>query len=493
VADRIPEGANWTGSGSRIGPTTRDLRARAWPAAYASLSTYRQIAILTPVLAAFLLSGHPLLWAIEGLLLAALFYFDLEPALLLIAFAIPFSFVYKRLGAAVLSPTEVLILAYALAYGVRLMRRPPGGRPGADANGPAPIASPKRRDLNCLDWAVLVFVAVSALSLWAAQDLMAAAWVLRIQVLEPALLYLFVRTYPRRRAVALHLADALVLGAVAVSMIGLYQYFLTAYVEAVEGVRRILSLYDSPNHLALYLVRVLPIALCLAAFGRQVRLRRLHGLAFLPIALCLFLTYSRGAWLLGLPAALLAIAVLRGRRATGLALGLLVLAALALLPFVRTPRLASLVNLSGGTSFNRLVLWQGSLRMLLAHPLWGVGIGNFQSQYPHYMLPEAWREPTLYHPHNIVLEFWTVLGLPGLAALAWLVGAFLLSSIRLYRRLDDPSLQALVLGLIAGMAAALAHSLVDSAYFLTDLALLFMLSLGLVSALNQRDQATPTE
>ena len=38
-----------------------------------------------------------------------------------------------------------------------------------------------------------------------------------------------------------------------------------------------------------------------------------------------------------------------------------------------------------------------------------------------YILPAAWRDPSLNHPHNVVLDWWTRLGLPGLAlAAAWL-------------------------------------------------------------------------
>ena len=346
--------------------------------------------------------------------------------------------------------------------------------------------------LSSLDWPVLFFVALACLSLAFATDLSSAGWVLGTVVLEPALLYIFIRNYPLERGAAegiatrlpdatlLRLADAVVLGALAVASIGLLQYFFTAYVEAVEGVRRILSVYDSPNHLALYLGRVMPLALSVALFAPGRRRRLLHGLALVPLALCLFLTYSRGAWLLGLPAALLCIGLLRGRRARLAVLAVLLLALLAVLPFARTIRFASLLDLGSGTSYNRLVLWQGALRLVLAHPLLGIGIGNFQAQYPLYMLPEAWREPNLYHPHNLLLEFWAGLGIAGVAVLGWLVVAFSRSALRLYRQLDDPALRALVLGLLASFAAFLAHGLVDAGYFLADLAFLFMLSLGIL-------------
>jgi O-antigen ligase len=88
----------------------------------------------------------------------------------------------------------------------------------------------------------------------------------------------------------------------------------------------------------------------------------------------------------------------------------------------------------------------------------------------------------LYHPHNVVLEFWTILGIPGVIALVALVTAFLRAGLARYRRLTDhPMLAALTLGLLASMADCLAHGLVDAGYALMDLAFVFMLTLAMVS------------
>ncbi len=44
---------------------------------------------------------------------------------------------------------------------------------------------------------------------------------------------------------------------------------------------------------------------------------------------------------------------------------------------------------------------------------------------------------------------------------------------------------ALLLGLLASLAATVAHGLIDNSLFLVDLMLLFMLSIGLIARLNQ--------
>ena len=63
--------------------------------------------------------------------------------------------------------------------------------------------------------------------------------------------------------------------------------------------------------------------------------------------------------------------------------------------------------------------------MIGDHPLLGVGLDNFLYAYrSHYVLPTAWEEFNLSHPHNVVLDFWLRLGLPGLMVLGWLLVAF---------------------------------------------------------------------
>ena len=65
------------------------------------------------------------------------------------------------------------------------------------------------------------------------------------------------------------------------------------------------GVYYSPNHLALYLERVWPLALALAVCaGLKGWRRRWMWLGVLVVGAALYLTYSRGAWLLAVPAAL---------------------------------------------------------------------------------------------------------------------------------------------------------------------------------------------
>jgi len=300
---------------------------------------------------------------------------------------------------------------------------------------------------------------------------------LRVVIIEPLIFYFLLRSVPLTRRGFLRLVNALILAGLAVSLFGLYQYLFTDDVIVAEGVRRIRGVYPSPNNLSLFLGRVVPISVAIALFHR----RLFYGLASAPMLLCLYLTYSRGAWLLGMPAAFLFIGLMRSRRALLVSLAVIAAALLVLLPLLNVERITSLLDVQHGTTFLRLKLWQATISMIRDHPIFGVGLDNFLYQYPKYMLPEAWEEPDLSHPHNIIMDYWTRLGIFGVVAILWLEVEFFKRGLHLYRHLEDRELKTLALGLMASMVDFLAHGLVDNSYFLVDLAFVFCLTMGIMA------------
>jgi O-antigen ligase len=433
-----------------------------------------------------------LLYAVPGLLpsLALLgvlgLFLLLRPrlGLPLIALALPFYQPGKPFLGKVFSMVEILTLLTAAAWVARLALKRLSGR---DRQG---LSHGVR--FSALDWGVVALVLLGVLSLLWAEEGRVAARELRTVVLESALFYALMRALIRGRVAAWLLADAWILGAALIAAVGIGQWVLGEGVITTEGVWRVRGFYGSPNNLALYLGRAFPLVLALAAFApaeqgaigsrRASRMRRwLCAAAAALLGLALLLTYSRGAWLAGVPAALLFLAALRGRRTLTVAVVVFLLAATLLLALAGTERLTSLLETEKGTTFFRLQLWRSSLAMIRDHPFLGVGLDNFLYQYrSHYVLPTAWEEFNLSHPHNLFLDFWLRLGLGGLTVLAWLVVAFFRRGWRLYGALPAGPDALLVAGLMAGMVNFLAHGLVDNAFFLVDLAYVFMLMLALV-------------
>jgi O-antigen ligase len=239
------------------------------------------------------------------------------------------------------------------------------------------------------------------------------------------------------------------------------------------------GLYGSPNNLAIYLERTLGVALGLALFLPVGKWRWLAGGAGLIQLGALLLTFSKGAILLALPAMLLILAVVgalvppreRPRHLRRWLLGIAVGAGLVLAPFLDTERFRGLFDLSQGTGFLRLQLWRSAWQMALDHPLLGVGPDNFLYAFRSgYILPAAWQEPNLNHPHNWPLDWWTRLGVPGLMAALVLFGY---AALRMVRNVRGGQHVALNAGLLAATLAALAHGLIDTSYALPDLMLVW--------------------
>jgi O-antigen ligase len=422
------------------------------------------------------------LLAILGLLLFARPWLGLP----LIALALPFYQLGKPFLGKVFSMVEILTLLTAAAWMARLLLdRLVSGRP-------VRFSLPGTR-LSALDWGVAGLALLGVLSLLWAEEGRVAARELRTVVLEAALFYALLRNLIQGRAAAWRLAGAWILGGALIAAIGIGQWILGQNVITADGVWRVRGFYGSPNNLALYLGRVFPLALALAVFlpareharsspGPSGSMNRwLYALAAALMGLALVLTYSRGAWLAGVPAALLFLAALCGRRTLAVAALVLMVAAVLLLALTGSGRLTSLLETEGGTTFFRLQLWRSSLAMLRDHPLLGVGLDNFLYQYrSHYVLPTAWEEFNLSHPHNLLLDFWLRLGLGGVVLLAWLLVAFFRRGWCLGRALPAGPDWLLVAGLMAGMVNFVAHGLVDNAFFLVDLAYVFMLMLALI-------------
>ncbi len=417
-----------------------------------------------------------------------------DVALPLIAFAIPLWPRPKVLAGLEFSLYELLIWLAVAAAGVRAFApvflaawRFAGAPPGRVRIG----------RLRSLDWPMLAFLATGFVATLAAPRTDVALREFRTVFLLAALFYALVtrtRLPQGQRVSAWPLLYGLLAGMTFISLIALWQFVTGQGRIDVEGVGRVRAFYGSPNNLALVLDRVAPLGLALAAFGawpaRRSAERVVWWAATGIMALACVLTFSKGALLLGLPVGVATVLVggawrSRQRWPLWTLAGLAVVGGLGLLLLMRTPRFADLTNLDAGTGFFRLRLWQSAWNMLADHPWLGVGPDNFLYAYrTRYVLPDAWQELNLSHPHNIVLDLGTRLGLIGLIVGGWALGDSIRRGWRLFR-LGDAMTWPPALGLLAGLLAALAHGLIDNSLFLIDLMALFALAAGMVEGMGK--------
>ena len=98
----------------------------------------------------------------------------------------------------------------------------------------------------------------------------------------------------------------------------------------------------------------------------------------------------------------------------------------------------------------------------------------------------AWQEPNLNHPHNILLDFGTRLGLLGVMAGSWLIAA-LGWNLWKAEKTASPVWLPVIVGFGGSLIAMLMHGLVDHSFFLPDLAYAFYLMLGTAVWIKQID------
>lgn len=460
----------------------------AWDAPAAALTRRLGDALPIAVTAAtagiFYFAPSFTLAVIALLALGVLFFLRPDLALALLATVLPFFLFPRMLWSRGASLYE---FALWLAFVAALLRY-----------GPTWLKARVRPRLSIMDGAIVALALVGAASTLAAEQRAVALYEYRTVFLSSVLLYFLMRVVPLDRPAQLRIVGGWILGAALVAGYGVYQYVVKQdLIVTAEGVARIRSVYGSPNNVGLYLGRALPLGLALLTVGLMgVRRRRsasraaLGGLAALGVALsligiALILSFSRGALVLGLPFAFAVLLIAwQGRRGALIVGGIIVLALIALPILLQFPRFATMFDVQTGTSFIRINLWISAWRMYLDHPWLGVGPDNFLYAYrSFYILPDAWRDPNLSHPHNLVMDFLSRLGMPGLLiGLTLLIGFWALAWGQATRRRSagDAVGFALTVGLMGAIADMIGHGLVDHSFFLVDLAGVFMIAAALV-------------
>lgn len=462
---------------------------------YRRLGDTGQLAATATAAAVFYVTPSFILFALAlGLLF---FLLVLRPAwgLALVALTIPFYVppLPKLILGYRFSPVEVFTWVTAAALATRALLDM-----GLAANGrmlrlfrPRPVRA---------DWAVLAFVLIATFSLLFTErkDVAVSEW--RVVIFEPALFYLLLRVARLNGRERWIILDAYVLSGLIIALYGLWQYATgTNLITAEGGVMRLRSIYGSPNNVALYLDRLLPLLVAVWLLGRRAlhgRRRTAYTITIIPIGLTLLLTFSKGALFLGVPASLLVVFWVWQHRAGRRTWPWLVAVGLtgigALIVAAQIPALAARLDLFGETGFFRIHLWRAAINMFLEHPWLGVGPDNFLYAYRgRYILDAAWQEPNLSHPHNLILDFATRLGLLGVITGGWMLWETGRALVRGIRHSDAEWLPVAA-GFAGSLTALLAHGLVDHSFFLVDLAYSFFLMLAMGVWLSSQSPAGET-
>lgn len=387
------------------------------------------------------------------------------------AAVIPLVFVTVHVGATEWSVLELALVCMGSACGVEMARLAVTGRSRYLLSRLLIL-----NDVTVLATAIAVVGVVSLTWVADVRAIESSERELRRVILEPLVVILALRLSPvvaTRRLVA----QCLVLAGGIVSAIAFGQIVFRSSGVEVGSVFRPIGTYPHPNNLALFLERVTWLPLALA--GHRARGQKVGTAATVVIALACAATLSRGA-VIALVLGGIVWLILSRRRVR---VGVVAAAGCAAVGLVLLSRRGGDGTESLGS---RTKIWAAAVDMLRDHPVTGIGLDQFYQLYgTRYVDPSGWAERYTSHPHDLVLDFWLRLGIPGLLILCgvgWSV------SRRLAAQRRTPS-EPVAVALLAGLVGGLGHGLIDNSFFLPDLATFLWLALALAGTSDGRDAA----
>jgi O-antigen ligase len=428
------------------------------------------------------LNLHFVLVLLASLLLFILIYRRLEAGIFLIILYAPFFLFPVELYRFAFPMSEMLLLITAAAWFLRLMVQWGIERQSANSDYSLKLAIRWQAfDSLMLVLLILAFFAVS----WSARQALALTE-LRTLFIEPLLFYAILRSTKPSQTQLRYYVYALILAGTLVSLIGIVQYLRgEALITAEEGARRLASVYGSPNNLGLFLGRCIPFALAFFLLKTgQIRLPM--GVALGLMLLTVALTQSVGAILIAIPVGIITVILLTYRKKAIIPTLIFIVLTIAASFFLaqNSPRFAGLLDISSGTSFMRIRVWESSLEILRQRPFTGLGLDQFLYLFSgEFVRPDAIFDPDLSHPHNIFLDFWIRLGFLGLLWLIAFLAIFWRKAFALWQQPQSDERCILLIGMMGTMAALLAHGMIDNSIFVQDLVYIFVILVILLASL----------
>ena len=186
---------------------------------------------------------------------------------------------------------------------------------------------------------------------------------------------------------------------------------------------RIVSLFENPNILAMFLVIVFPFLLALTFQSKRRNTKFLSKLLILLFIACIIFTWSRGAWL-AIIFGTLAFALIKSQKSFrffGVAILSLPIISM-LLPDSIWLRFTSIFNFADTSTAYRIYTWKGTFNAIKETGPFGIGYGDsaFQAVYPSYSYAGIESAP---HSHNLILQILICMGILG--AIVFCIAIFL--------------------------------------------------------------------
>lgn len=366
------------------------------------------------------------------------------------------------------------------------------------------------------DWEIVAVLALAWVATLVASDKQAALGIFKAYFWEVIVLYLLIVNVFQKKQDLVRLVRALAVSATIVALVAWYQYFIDMEwlnpVWSQQTPARATSFFPYANAVGLYLA---PISLILLGYlasiakwveDRWVEMLLIGGVIVLSVG-AIYFARSEGA-MIGVLAGVVAmglVASVQARRWTVISLAMMLVAVLTVAPLrAWVWQKATMSDLAGEI---RQQQWRETRKMLATDPiksLLGVGLSGFPAAVSPYhqegiffdfdndadfqqqlkasadYRATHWQPVNIYqYPHNILLNFWSELGILGILIFVWLLLKFLYYARLIYVQTGE----YVALGLGGAMLALWTHGWVDVPYFKNDLAALFWMMMAMLAIL----------
>lgn len=257
--------------------------------------------------------------------------------------------------------------------------------------------------------------------------------------------------------------------------------------------------FYSATGFAAWLIIMIPLLIGIIAVNIFANKKLKIFLFILVIVQLLYLlkTYSRGAWLGFIIAAIVMVYFTKNNISLRIKILFLSLAVCLLATYLFllhslsvtakediqakfkfsqpiSQRIKSIPQINQGSNLVRVMLWKESLRITRDYPFVGCGLNTYSIVARNY---KSFAEGGIY-PHNSYLQMAAETGLLGLLAFLWLLFTFFKTGMRHLKQRRN----TLALGLLSGILAFLVHAFFDTHFYSLQLVVLFWYMLGLTIA-----------
>lgn len=337
-------------------------------------------------------------------------------------------------------------------------------------------------------WPLVAVLAFATISVFVSPKTEAALGIWKAYFIEPALLYaVVVSGIPSRKALG-GLFWALGVSVAYLSIIAIWQKFSgwgvpQAFMAPDGSVDRVVSILNYPNALGLYIGPIIVLftgwlVASLADFKKNFKtlLPILLQLAVIALGFATIILAKSEAAALAVIAVWLVMGVAYKKTRYWVIAAAVAGVVAMLVHHGLWDYLIIKLTLSDYSGGIRRIMWDETWKMLQYRWLWGAGLSGYQ----YYIWPYHLHTFEIFpYPHQIFFNFWSELGLGGLAAFVWLFGKYFWHNFR--TTLKNPGAKIIAFTLVCVAIEIIIHGLVDAPYFKNDLSMLFWIIVAIAS------------